>query len=169
MSSLATARAPPGGCPNVMPPDSWLTYVPVFRSPMCPVCTPEATSCSAHSTWQVVFLCSLSLDTKRPRFPAGPDSLLTSKLPILIVAAPDYAARVAASWSASGTGPQMYAEKSGVGSVLSPLEMMMPRGSDDTISLRSFFILTLSIGFTMGFERFIGTRHATWQCWCNSL
>ena len=55
----------------------------------------------------------------------------------------------------------MYAEKSGVGSVLSPLEMMIPRGSDDAISLRSFFILTLSNGFTMGFERIIGTRHAT--------
>jgi hypothetical protein len=54
----------------------------------------------------------------------------------------------------------MYAEKSGVGSVLSPLEMMMPRGSDDAISLRSFFILTLSNGFIMGFMRSIGTRHA---------
>ena len=63
----------------------------------------------------------------------------------------------------------MYAEKSGVGSVLSPLEMMMPRGSDDAISLRSFFILTLSNGFTMGFGRFIGTRHATLRPECKSL
>ena len=55
----------------------------------------------------------------------------------------------------------MYAEKSGVGSVLSPLEMMIPRGSDDTISLRSFFILTLTNGFTARLERIIGTRHAT--------
>jgi hypothetical protein len=55
----------------------------------------------------------------------------------------------------------MYAEKSGVGSVLSPLEITIPMGSDDTISLRSFFILTLSDGFTMDFERIIGTRHAT--------
>jgi hypothetical protein len=55
MSSLATARAPPGGCPNVMPPDSWLTYVPVFRSPMCPVCTLAAPSRSAESHRQVVF------------------------------------------------------------------------------------------------------------------
>jgi hypothetical protein len=29
----------------VMPIESWLTHVPVFRSPMCPVCTPPATSC----------------------------------------------------------------------------------------------------------------------------
>jgi hypothetical protein len=54
----------------------------------------------------------------------------------------------------------MYAEKNGVGSVLSPLEMIIPRGSDDAISLRSFFILILGNGFTTGFERFIGTRHA---------
>jgi hypothetical protein len=57
----------------------------------------------------------------------------------------------------------MYAEKNGVGSVLSPLEMMMPRGSDEVISLRSFFMLTLSNGFTMGFECYIGTRHAMLQ------
>jgi len=63
----------------------------------------------------------------------------------------------------------MYAEKNGVGSVLSPLEMMMPRGSDDAISLRSFFILTLSDGFTMDFERIIGTRHATLHGWRKSL
>lgn len=55
----------------------------------------------------------------------------------------------------------MYAEKSGVGSVLSPLDMMMPRGSDDTISLRSFFIFTLTNGFTRGLEDTKGTRHAT--------
>jgi hypothetical protein len=61
-------------------------------------------------------------------------------LSYLIVAASDYAARVAASVDVSGTGPQMYAEKTGVGSVLSPLEMMMPIGSADEISLRSFFI-----------------------------
>jgi hypothetical protein len=84
---------------------------------------------------------------------------MTSNLPYR--AAPDYAARVAASWSASGTGPQMYAEKNGVGSVLSPLEMMMPRGSDDAISLRSFFILILINRFTARLERIIGTRHAT--------
>ncbi len=63
----------------------------------------------------------------------------------------------------------MYAEKSGVGSVLSPLEMMMPTGSDDAISLRSFFILTLGNGFTLGFGRFIGTRHATSRHECKSL
>jgi len=63
----------------------------------------------------------------------------------------------------------MYAEKSGVGSVLSPLEMMIPRGSDDTISLRSFFILTLTSGFTRGLERIIGTRHATLDHMCKSL
>jgi hypothetical protein len=55
----------------------------------------------------------------------------------------------------------MYAEKSGVGSVLSPLEMMIPRGSEDTISLRSFFILTLTKWIHAGLERIIGTRHAT--------
>jgi hypothetical protein len=60
--------------------------------------------------------------------------------PFFIVSEPDYAARVAVSATASGTGPQMYAEKTGVGSVLSPLEMMMPMGSDDPVSLRSFFI-----------------------------
>jgi hypothetical protein len=38
----------------------------------------------------------------------------------------------------------MYAENIGVGSVLSPLEMTMPIGSDGTLSLLSFFILTLS-------------------------
>ena len=63
----------------------------------------------------------------------------------------------------------MYAENSGVGSVLSPLEMMIPRGSDDAISLRSFFILTLGNGFTMVFERIIGTRHATLHGACKSL
>lgn len=63
----------------------------------------------------------------------------------------------------------MYAEKSGVGSVLSPLEMMMPRGSDDTISLRSFFILTLIDEFTARLERIIGTRHATLDDMCKSL
>jgi len=63
----------------------------------------------------------------------------------------------------------MYAEKNGVGSVLSPLEMMMPRGSDVAISLRSFFILTLSNGFTLDFERIVGTRHATRRGWRKSL
>jgi hypothetical protein len=56
-----------------------------------------------------------------------------------------------------------------VGSVLSPLEMMMPRGSDDTISLRTFFILTLTYGFTRGLERIIGTRHATLERMRKSL
>jgi hypothetical protein len=63
----------------------------------------------------------------------------------------------------------MYAEKSGVGSVLSPLEMMMPRGSDDTISLRSFFILTLIDEFIARLERIIGTGHATLEGMCKSL
>ncbi len=63
--------------------------------------------------------------------------------PFFIVSAVVQAARVAVSATASGTGPQMYAENTGVGSVLSPLEMMMPIGSDDSVSLRSFFILTL--------------------------
>ena len=59
-----------------------------------------------------------------------------------------YAARVAVSVAAaSGTGPQIYAEKTGVGSVLSPLEMMMPSGSDDSVSLRSFFIDGLTLSF----------------------
>ena len=59
-----------------------------------------------------------------------------------------YAARVAVSaGAASGTGPQIYAENMGVGSVLSPLEMMMPRGSDDSVSLRSFFIDCLTLSF----------------------
>jgi len=35
----------------------------------------------------------------------------------------------------------------GVGSVLSPLEMMMPSGSDDSVSLRSFFIDCLTLSF----------------------
>ena len=52
----------------------------------------------------------------------------------------------------------MYAEKTGVGSVLSPLEMMMPIGSDESVSLRSFFILTLS--WMDAFGRIIGTPHA---------
>jgi hypothetical protein len=39
----------------------------------------------------------------------------------------------------------MYAEKTGVGSVLSPRDMMIPIGSDWVVSLRSFFI-TLSLG-----------------------
>jgi hypothetical protein len=59
-----------------------------------------------------------------------------------------YAARLAdsvAAAAASGTGPQIYAENIGVGSVLSPLEMMMPSGSDDSISLRSFFINSLTL------------------------
>ena len=44
----------------------------------------------------------------------------------------------------------MYAEKTGVGSVLSPREMMMPRGSDELVSLRSFFItLSLCDGHTV--------------------
>jgi hypothetical protein len=34
----------------------------------------------------------------------------------------------------------MYAEKTGVGSVLSPREMMIPIGSDEFVSLRSFFM-----------------------------
>ena len=34
----------------------------------------------------------------------------------------------------------MYAEKTGVGSVLSPRDMMIPSGSDGVVSLRSFFI-----------------------------
>lgn len=63
----------------------------------------------------------------------------------------------------------MYAEKSGVGSVLSPLEMMMPRGSDDAISLRSFFILTLIDELTARLERIIGTRYATLGHLCKSL
>ena len=64
----------------------------------------------------------------------------------------------------------MYAEKTGVGSVLSPLEMMMPRGSDDAISLRSFFIL-LSLRWMphAGLERIIGTRHATLDAQVKSL
>jgi hypothetical protein len=73
---------------------------------------------------------------------AGPDSLRYPEAPSsFMVAAPNYAARVAASRVASGTGPQMYAEKIGVGSLVSPLEMMIPRGSEGAISLRSFFIL----------------------------
>jgi hypothetical protein len=63
----------------------------------------------------------------------------------------------------------MYAEKSGVGSVLSPLEMMMPRGSDVAISLRSFFMLILVDGFTARLERIIGTRHATLDGVCKLL
>lgn len=63
----------------------------------------------------------------------------------------------------------MYAEKNGVGSVLSPLEMMIPRGSDEAISLRSFFILTLSNGFTVVFGRIIGTRCAILDSGCNLL
>ena len=54
----------------------------------------------------------------------------------------------------------MYAEKTGVGSVLSPLEMMMPMGSDDPFSLRSFFILTLVGECHNMFEPLIGTRYA---------
>ena len=34
-----------------------------------------------------------------------------------------------------------------MGSVLSPLEMMMPSGSDDSVSLRSFFIDSLTLSF----------------------
>jgi hypothetical protein len=34
----------------------------------------------------------------------------------------------------------MYAEKTGVGSVLSPREMIIPIGSDEVVSLRSFFM-----------------------------
>lgn len=55
----------------------------------------------------------------------------------------------------------MYAENTGVGSVLSPLEMMMPIGSGDTESLRSFFMLALNWWMPRrGFERFIGTPYA---------
>lgn len=52
------------------------------------------------------------------------------------------AARLAESAGASGTGPQMYAEKTGVGSVLSPRDITIPIGSDEacSVSLRSFFI-----------------------------
>lgn len=46
----------------------------------------------------------------------------------------------------SGTGPQIYAENIGVGSDLSPREMMMPSGSVDSVSLRSFFTV-LSVVF----------------------
>jgi hypothetical protein len=90
---------------------------------------------------------------KAPRFRGASLKvrLLYSLLYSSIVAAPDYAARVADSVDASGTGPQMYAEKTGVGSVLSPLEMMIPSGSADAISLRSFFI---------GFSLVVATRVA---------
>lgn len=78
-----------------------------------------------------------------------------------IVVAPDYAARVADSVDASGTGPQMYAEKTGVGSVLSPLEMMMPSGSADAISLRSFFISLSLVGATRVARLSQGSRRTT--------
>jgi hypothetical protein len=38
--------------------------------------------------------------------------------------------------------------------------MMMPTGSDDTESLRSFFILGLLVDATAFFGRFIGTPYA---------
>jgi hypothetical protein len=59
----------------------------------------------------------------------------------------------------------MYAEKTGVGSVLSPLEMMMPIGSDEPVSLRSFFMLTLSwvSAGNNGFGRIIGIAHAAFD------
>ena len=67
---------------------------------------------------------------------------------VLIVAAELQAARVAVALSTtgSGAGPQIYAEKTGVGSVLSPREIMIPNGSVKPISLRSFFILALTLG-----------------------
>ena len=68
---------------------------------------------------------------------------ITSRGSLLIVW-PPYAALFADSDSVSGTGPQMYAEKTGMGSVLSPREMMIPRGSVGMLSLRSFF-MTLSL------------------------
>ncbi len=55
----------------------------------------------------------------------------------------------------------MYAEKTGVGSVLSPREMTIPSGSDELISLRSFFInLSLDSCHTRGSAPFSGTGYA---------
>ena len=51
-----------------------------------------------------------------------------------------HAAIVAFFETSSGAGAQMYAEKTGVGSRVSPWEMMMPIGSFDVFALESFFI-----------------------------
>ena len=83
-----------------------------------------------------------------------------------------YAARFAESTGASGTGPQMYAEKTGVGSVLSPLDMTIPIGSDEScsVSLRSFFIaLSLYGCYNAHCGPSLSTRYATFDAECKPL